>query len=156
MRPKKMFKRKEWVRPPRPPIQLSQTKSRGKIVRCDEGSEGVQKTDYVRSPALMRAYRRLPCQNCGADDGTVCGAHSNWAEHGKAKQRKASDIYCASLCYRCHSDLDQGAWMPGAERYLMWSRAHTLTIATLIAKSQEPGREAMRLRETLRQVGLVK
>ncbi len=55
------------------------------------------KTEYIRSNKLMLRYRMLPCQNCGANDGTVCGAHSNQSKHGKGKGIKASDQYAASL-----------------------------------------------------------
>lgn len=80
----------------------------------------------------MEAYRAIPCQHCGRDDGTVCGAHSNWAEHGKGRGIKASDDKCASLCSRCHSSLDQGFSMSGAEKKAMWLAAHEKTIATLV------------------------
>ncbi len=54
------------------------------------------KFPYVRSDKLMRAYGKIPCQHCGADDGTVVGAHSNWSCHGKGRGIKARDVYCAS------------------------------------------------------------
>lgn len=109
------------------------------------------KTAYVRSPALMKAYRLLSCQNCGADDGTVCGAHSNWAEHGKGRGIKASDDKCASLCFTCHSALDQGNASKELKRD-MWFRAHTKTIDGLIALSWEQPR----LRKLLQELGIVK
>lgn len=115
----------------------------------------VPKFEYVRSPALMKAYRLLPCQHCGRGDGTIAGAHSNWSEHGKGRGIKASDICCASLCFTCHSWLDAG----GAQDYLkrvMWDEAHSKTIDGLIKLSQGTGKQAQKLRETLRSVGLVK
>jgi hypothetical protein len=90
------------------------------------------KRDYVRSPALMKGYRQIPCQNCGKDDGTVCGAHSNWAEHGKGKSIKASDDCCASLCFTCHGELDQGALMGASERYALWTNARAKTVRELV------------------------
>jgi hypothetical protein len=89
------------------------------------------KFQYIRSPALMKAYRQIPCQNCGRDDGTVCGAHSNWAEHGKGRSIKASDDKCASLCSRCHSALDQGYAMSALEKREMWTKAHLKTVEEL-------------------------
>ena len=110
------------------------------------------KTAYVRSKALMTAYRTIPCQNCGADDQTVCGAHSNASEHGKGRSIKASDDKCASLCHRCHTALDQGSEMSREERVRMWTEAHEKTMRALIERSHED----WRLRETLRKVGIVK
>jgi hypothetical protein len=83
------------------------------------------KREYVRSEPLMRAYRLIPCQHCGVQDGTVCGAHSNWAEHGKGKSIKADDNRCASLCFTCHGMLDQGSILGKAERYALWCIAHS-------------------------------
>jgi hypothetical protein len=98
----------------------------------------VPKFAYVRSDALMRAYRAIACQHCHTEDGTVCGAHSNWAEHGKGRSIKASDVYCASLCHRCHMALDQGAVMTEEQRYAMWSDAHRSTVIELSARGLWP------------------
>jgi len=89
------------------------------------------KFQYVRSKKLMEAYRTIPCQNCGRDDGTVCGAHSNWATEGKGRSIKASDDKCASLCSRCHSLLDQGYSMSNFEKREMWVNAHLKTVDEL-------------------------
>jgi hypothetical protein len=88
------------------------------------------KHKYVRSPALMKAYRTIPCQNCDIDDGTVCGAHSNWGE-GKGMAIKADDSKCASLCFSCHSALDQGSELTKEERQHLWKQAHLKTVKTL-------------------------
>lgn len=61
-----------------------------------------------RAPALLRMARDQSCTNCGADDGTIVAAHSNWSEHGKGMSIKAHDCFIAHLCARCHSWLDQG------------------------------------------------
>jgi hypothetical protein len=98
------------------------------------------KHEYIRSEALMRAYRLIPCQNCGADDGTVCGAHSNWAEHGKGRSIKADDNRCASLCHTCHGMLDQGSILGRAERMALWWNAHIKTVGELQARSLWPER----------------
>lgn len=59
---------------------------------------------------------------CGNQDGTVVAAHSNLLEHGKGKGIKAHDGMAAWLCYRCHSQLDQGTELSKNER-----RDYTLT-----------------------------
>lgn len=94
--------------------------------------EPLPKFVYVRSAALMRAYRLIPCQGCGRDDGTVCGAHSNASTHGKGRSVKASDDRCASLCFACHQELDQGTAFTKAQRRLFWWRSHVNTVANLV------------------------
>lgn len=92
----------------------------------------LQKFQYIRSPALLKACRAIPCANCGRDDGTVCAAHSNQAKHGKGRSIKASDVFVASLCFTCHSDLDQGAHMSRTEREDKWERCHVFTVNELV------------------------
>lgn len=96
------------------------------------------KRQYVRSPALMKAYRAIPCQVCGADDGTVCGAHSNWSAHGKGKSIKADDNRCASMCFTCHSAIDQGSRLSREERITLWTEAHRKTVRLLLARGLWP------------------
>lgn len=96
------------------------------------------KHQYVRSKALMEAYRAIPCQNCGRDDGTVCGAHSNESRHGKGKGIKADDNRAASLCFICHALLDQGSKLLKAERLTMWFDAHVKTVRELIRRGLWP------------------
>ena len=86
---------------------------------------------YVRDERLRAMCRAMACQSCGrADpDAGVTWAHSNWAEHGKGKGIKASDIYVAALCWVCHGLLDQGGTMSQAGKRLMWDRAHLGTVA---------------------------
>lgn len=98
----------------------------------------IAKFPYVRSPKLMQAYRKIPCQHCGIDDGTVCGAHSNQAEHGKGRSIKASDDKAASLCARCHMDVDQGRTMSRTERVRVWTDAHVKTVAELVKRGLWP------------------
>jgi len=100
----------------------------------------MMKFTYIRSPALMKAARTIPCTNCGRDDGTVCGAHSNQAKHGKGRSIKASDIYIASLCHCCHSDLDQGAHMSRDEREALWEACHCKTVQSLVALGRWPAK----------------
>lgn len=84
-----------------------------------------------RNRALLDAARELPCQHCGAQDGTVVAAHSNQLRDGKGRSIKAHDYRIASLCYRCHSELDQGSRMSKDERLAMWEEAHRKTIGLL-------------------------
>lgn len=98
----------------------------------------VKRRDYVRSEALRLAYRTIECQNCGKDDGTVCGAHSNWEAHGKGRGIKADDNCAASLCSTCHAMLDQGSAMSDIERKRFWWRAFTKTIRALLVAGRWP------------------
>jgi hypothetical protein len=90
-----------------------------------------QKHTYIRSPKLMRLVRKLRCQNCKADDGTVCGAHTNWGG-GKGKAVKADDNLIAALCHKCHIKIDQGSTLSKAERQDIWERAHLRTVHHLV------------------------
>lgn len=99
----------------------------------------LHKREYVRSPELLLACRLIPCQHCGADDGTVCAAHSNWAAHGKGKSIKADDNRVASLCARCHVPLlDQGSELSRAERITLWWAAHVRTVRELLQRRLWP------------------
>lgn len=69
--------------------------------------------------------------NCGAQDGTVVAAHSNWLRDGKGKGIKAHDYRIAALCFRCHMMLDQGKDMSKQERQDQWESAHRETIGWL-------------------------
>jgi hypothetical protein len=84
-----------------------------------------------RNKKLLEAVREAPCMNCGAQNGTVCAAHSNQLRDGKGRSIKAHDYRIAALCYTCHSDLDQGAKMSKEERVQMWEEAHRKTIGWL-------------------------
>lgn len=96
------------------------------------------KTEYIRSKPLMLAARKLPCQNCGISDGTVCGAHANSAAMGKGRSIKASDQYIASLCHRCHAEVDQGRTMSRSERERVWIHAHIKTVKEMLRLSLWP------------------
>jgi hypothetical protein len=61
-------------------------------------------------------------------------AHSNQLRDGKGRSIKAHDYRIASLCYRCHSELDQGAKMSKQERLEMWEEAHRKTIGLLFER----------------------
>lgn len=95
------------------------------------------KHQYFRSKKLMQAYRKIPCQNCYIEDGTVCGAHANWG-FGKGMSVKADDSKCASLCFSCHSMLDQGSKLSREQRQELWQMAHQKTVAKLKALNLWP------------------
>jgi len=84
-----------------------------------------------RNKQLLELVRQLPCQNCGLQDGTVVAAHSNQLRDGKGRGIKAHDFRVAALCYRCHSELDQGNRLSKEERVEMWEEAHRNTIGWL-------------------------
>jgi len=84
-----------------------------------------------RNKKLLEFARKFPCQNCGIEDGTVVAAHSNQLRDGKGKGIKAHDYRIASLCFKCHSELDQGRSLSKMERVELWEEAHRRTIAKL-------------------------
>jgi hypothetical protein len=84
-----------------------------------------------RNKKLLELVRQSPCQACGIQDSTVCAAHSNQLRDGKGRGLKAKDFRIAALCFRCHSNLDQGANMTKAERVEFWEEAHRATIGWL-------------------------
>ena len=90
------------------------------------------KHEYVRSNQLLRNAREIPCQHCGADDGTVVAAHTNW-QGGKGRGIKADDNLIASLCYRCHGEIDQGSKLDKRQRQTLWVNAHDKTVKKLMA-----------------------
>jgi hypothetical protein len=96
------------------------------------------KHEYVRSKLLVETYRKIPCQICGRDDGTVCAAHSNWSGHGKGKGIKADDDRCASLCYTCHSSLDQGKTLTHDDKRSLWEMAHRKSVRELLERGLWP------------------
>jgi hypothetical protein len=82
-----------------------------------------------RNKRLLELARKLPCQHCGIDDGTTVAAHSNQLRDGKGRGLKAHDYRIATLCFSCHSALDQGSKLTKSERIEMWEEAHRKTIA---------------------------
>lgn len=84
-----------------------------------------------RNKKLLEITRKLPCQHCFTEDGTVVAAHSNQLKDGKGKGIKAHDYRIAALCYKCHMELDQGGKMSKQQRIEMWEEAHRKTIGEL-------------------------
>jgi hypothetical protein len=60
-----------------------------------------------RSKKLRESARHESCVSCGANDGSVVWAHSNFNRHGKGMGIKAHDLFGAYLCHRCHSMFDR-------------------------------------------------
>lgn len=95
------------------------------------------KREPIRSPALVVAYRSIPCQY-ELDDGRLCldprtcCNHSNWACHGKGRGQKADDNRGASGCDYHHRELDQGKNWTADERKWRWWAAHVRTVHALI------------------------
>lgn len=89
-----------------------------------------------RNKKLLEVVRESPCQNCGAQDGTVVAAHSNQLKDGKGRSIKAHDYRIAALCYRCHHELDQGHKLGKFDRIVMWEEAHRKTIGWLFDKEK--------------------
>ena len=96
----------------------------------DPKADAYQKTGIYmyRNKKLLETARLIPCQHCGTDNGTIVAAHSNQLRDGKGRGLKANDYRIASLCFTCHSELDQGSKMSKAERVEMWEEAHRKTI----------------------------
>lgn len=84
-----------------------------------------------RNKKLLEVVRESPCQHCGAQDGSVVAAHSNSLSDGKGRGIKAHDFKVAALCFRCHTELDQGSKMSREERRELWLNAHLKTIGWL-------------------------
>jgi hypothetical protein len=87
-----------------------------------------------RNQKLLVACREIPCQLCGAEDGTVVAAHSNQLRDGKGRGLKASDYRIASLCFRCHTEIDQGKDLNRVMRVELWELAHRKTIGELFER----------------------
>ena len=87
-----------------------------------------------RNKQLLKLISSFPCQSCGIEDGTVVAAHSNQLRDGKGRGIKAHDYRVASLCYKCHTELDQGTKMSKFERVEFWEEAHRRTIAQLFER----------------------
>jgi hypothetical protein len=84
-----------------------------------------------RNKKLLELCRELPCQVCGRNNGTVVAAHRN---EGKGIGLKVSDALVASLCFECHSEMDNGKTLTKEERRDMWNRAYINTIQQFIER----------------------
>ena len=95
------------------------------------------KQQYFRSRKHLMNVAELPCQNCYIE-GQTQAAHSNWAEHGKARGLKASDEYTAALCQACHTELDSGARLTKEQRRDLWQMAYQRTVNRLVKNNLWP------------------
>ena len=84
-----------------------------------------------RNKKLLEVVREAPCQLCGNQDGTVVAAHSNQLRDGKGRGIKAHDYRIAALCFRCHTELDQGKDLDRSDRIQKFEEAHRSTIGWL-------------------------
>lgn len=84
-----------------------------------------------RNKKLLEVVRKLPCQICRIEDGTIVAAHSNQQRDGKGTGIKSADYRIAALCNFCHMGLDQGRAMSKTERMELWEDAHRRTIGEL-------------------------
>ena len=87
-----------------------------------------------RNAKLLKEVAKLPCQHCGMDDGTTVAAHSNQLRDGKGRGLKANDYRIATLCFKCHAELDQGNTWSKTERVQMFEDAHRSTIGELFER----------------------
>jgi hypothetical protein len=63
-----------------------------------------------RSPKLLAAAKSMTCVRCGADDGTIVGAHYTGMRRlalGGGFGLKVADNVHADLCHQCHLQMDQ-------------------------------------------------
>ena len=112
-------------------------KSTAKMAKIEGMGTALPKRKYIRSPALLAAVRKLPCQHTG-EVGSTEPAHSNWGAHGKGGRIKADDNRVAALSHSVHRELDQGKNWTEAERKAIWWRAHVKTIRLLLARGEWP------------------
>lgn len=86
-----------------------------------------------RNRKLLDAIATLPCQLCGAEDGTIVPAHANGDRWGKGMGIKAHDVFAAALCHKCHVAVDAGSGTREEKRY-MWQRAWEATMLELFRR----------------------
>jgi hypothetical protein len=84
------------------------------------------KFQYLRDKAHLKRVAALPCQLCFIE-GQSQASHSNQASMGKGRGIKASDLYTAAICQRCHYEIDQGRDLTREQRTDMWNLAHERT-----------------------------
>lgn len=85
------------------------------------------KTGRHDSKAWRQAVASLDCVRCG-QQGQTQAAHRN---EGKGMAMKTDDALTAALCWKCHSEIDQGAGMTREERRSEMDRCIVLTLGEL-------------------------
>jgi len=91
----------------------------------------LEKRKPWRSRKYLDGAKGQTCILCGADDGTVVGAHycGYGAERlGRGARLKTTDIAIADICHRCHSYLDLYIDGNSEERAVHFLIAIVLTI----------------------------
>ena len=56
---------------------------------------------HIEDPKYRKSFDGETCWSCGANDGTIVGAHIRWNEF-PGTGRKPSDDLIAPLCFDCH------------------------------------------------------
>lgn len=69
------------------------------------------KSPRIADQKYLRSMKDRPCAACGAEDGTVVGAHMRWHEFS-GMGRKPDDALVVPLCFECHADQEAN---PGPE-----------------------------------------
>lgn len=130
------FGRYEVVWPPPAPLRPA---TRRAVYASAAAIVVLPKHIYIRSPKLLAAVRKLPCQHTGLV-GQTEPAHSNWACHGKGGAVKADDTRVAAIAASVHRELDQGVKWTERERQAIWWRAHVNTVRELLRRDLWPAR----------------
>lgn len=81
-----------------------------------------------KNRAWLEAVAQIPyCVLCGSTESLQV-AHRN---QGKGMGLKVPDVLTARLCQSCHHEIDNGTYMPRAERRAAMDRAIVLTLEQL-------------------------
>jgi hypothetical protein len=84
-----------------------------------------------RNKKILELARDVPCQSCGAMDGTVVACHSDQLRDAKGTGIKSHDFRVAYMCNRCHHEQGSGNKLNRQEKIEMWEEAHRKTIGWL-------------------------
>jgi cytochrome c553 len=84
-----------------------------------------------RNKKILELARDVPCQSCGAMDGTVVACHSDQLRDAKGTGIKSHDFRVAYMCNRCHHEQGNGNKLNRQEKIEMWEEAHRKTIGWL-------------------------
>ncbi len=85
-----------------------------------------------RNRPFLDLLRKIECQACEADDGTIVACHVNhWL---KGTGHKPSDAAAFAGCYRCHCRYDQGKDMNKDERRSFATHALAKSYVTLMER----------------------
>ncbi|WP_171479278.1 hypothetical protein [Acinetobacter baumannii] len=89
----------------------------------------------MRDSKRLAEVRKLPCMRCGAPAPSQA-AHSNFAEHGKSRGRKANDCYTVPMCLKCHQWFDGYFEMTGEQSKEWFAQALNKTNQMLAADEE--------------------